>query len=315
VTDPAVLVGTETADDAAVYRLRDDLAVVATLDFFTPVLDDPYAFGQVAAANSLSDVYAMGGRPLLALSIVAFPVKTQPLRVLGEILRGGAEKAREAGCPLVGGHSIEDPEPKFGLSVVGTVHPDAIWRNAGARPGDALVLTKPLGSGILTTAIKKGALDADGVARVTAVMAALNAPGMEAGREAGGIHAATDITGFGLLGHLRGMLAASGVAARLRLGAVPVLPGVIEAAAAGTCPGGTRKNLENFGRTTSFEGAWSEAERLAVADAQTSGGLLFAVDPARADALEAALRRRGALAAARIGEVVAGEPGRIAFGR
>jgi selenide,water dikinase len=315
VTDPALLVGTETADDAAVYRLRDDLAVVATLDFFTPVVDDPFAFGQVAAANSISDVYAMGAKPLLALSILGFPVKTQPLAMMGEMLRGGALKAMEAGCPLVGGHSIEDPEPKFGLSVLGTVHPDEVWRNRGARAGDVLVLTKPLGSGILTTAIKKGALDADAVARVVAVMASLNAPGMEAGREAGGIHAATDVTGFGLLGHLRGMLEASGVAARLRLSAVPVLPGVLEAAAAGTCPGGSRKNLANFSRTTEFIGAWSEAEKLAVADAQTSGGLLLCVDPSKADALEASLRRRGALAAARIGEIVAGEPGRIRFER
>ncbi len=310
-----MLVGTETADDAAVYLLRDDLAIVATLDFFTPVVDDPYDFGAVAAANSLSDVYAMGAKPLLALSILGFPTKKLPLEVMGAIVRGGAEKALEAGCPLLGGHSIDDAEPKFGLAVVGTVHPDRILRNRGARPGDVLVLTKPLGSGILTTAIKRGSLDAEGTRRVVDLMKTLNASAADAVAEVGGVHAGTDVTGFGLLGHLRGMLLASGVAARLSLAAVPFLPGVRELARAGVCPGGSRKNLETFSKTTDFEGPWPEEDRLAVADAQTSGGLLLSVAPERADALEAALARRRAPCHARIGEVLAGAPGRVVFSR
>lgn len=309
-----MLVGTETADDAAVYRLRDDLAVIATLDFFTPVVDDPYEFGAIAAANSLSDVYAMGGKPVIALSILGFPVTKLPLETMGAILRGGAEKAAEAGCSLVGGHSIDDAEPKFGLSVVGLVHPDRILRNSGALPGDVLFLTKPLGSGILTTAIKRGTIEPALREFVCSVMKELNAAGAEAMEEVG-VRACTDVTGFGLLGHLRGMLRASGAAARLRLSAVPIINGVIEFARNGVCPGGTRKNLENFGKTTRFDGAWSEAEKLAVADAQTSGGLLVAVPPEKADAFAAALRKRGLENAARIGEVEAGEPGRIVFTR
>ena len=314
MTDPKVLVGTETADDAAVYRLRKDLAVIATLDFFTPVVDDPYDFGAVAAANSLSDVYAMGGRPIFALSILAFPTTKLPLATMGEILRGGADKAAEARCPLIGGHSIDDAEPKFGLSVVGVIHPDRILRNVGAKPGDALYLTKPLGSGILTTALKKGKLEAAGLKRVTDTMKALNAAAAEAAQEVG-VHAATDVTGYGLLGHLRGMLAGSEASAVLRLSAIPFLPGVFDAARAGICPGGTRKNLETFGKTTSFEGPWSEAEKLAVADAQTSGGLLLAVAPRKAAALERALARRGIDVYAPVGHVAGGEPGHITFVR
>jgi len=314
VTDPDVLVGTETADDAAVYRLREDLAVIATLDFFTPVVDDPFEFGAIAAANSLSDVYAMGGRPLLALSILGFPVTRLPPEMMGEIVRGGAEKAAEAGCPLLGGHSIDDAEPKYGLSVVGVVHPDRIPRNSGALPGDALFLTKPLGSGSLTTAIKRGRIEPGLREFVVKVMMELNAAAAEAMQEVG-VRACTDVTGFGLLGHLRGMLRASGCAARLRLAGIPVIRGVIDLAREGICPGGTRKNLENFGRTTTFHGAWSEAEKLAVADAQTSGGLLVAVPPEKAAAFGAALAARGLENAARIGEIEAGEPGRIHFTR
>ncbi len=312
ITDPDVLVGTETADDAAVYRLRDDLAVVATLDFFTPVVDEPFDFGSIAAANSLSDVYAMGARPVLALSILGFPLQKLPLATMGEIVRGGAEKAAEARCPLLGGHSIDDAEPKFGLSVVGVVHPDRILRNAGARPGDALFLTKPLGSGILTTAIKRKRIEPALRDFVVSVMKELNAAGAAAMEEVG-VRACTDVTGFGLLGHLRGMLRASGCAARLRLSATPIIHGVLDLAREGVVPGGTAKNLANFGRTTDFDGAWSDAERLAVADAQTSGGLLVAVPPERAEAFAAALAARGMENAARIGECVEGEPGRIRY--
>ena len=312
VTDRKVLVGTETADDAAVYRLRKDLAVVATLDFFTPIVDDPYDFGSIAAANSLSDVYAMGARPLLALSILGFPTTKLPLSVMGEIVRGGAEKAAEAGCPILGGHSIDDAEPKFGLSVVGVVHPDRILRNRGAKPGDALFLTKPLGSGILTTAIKRGRIEKPLLEFVVSVMKQLNAPAAEAAREVG-VRAATDVTGFGLLGHLRGMLIASRAAARLRFSAIPIIHGVLALARDGVSPGGTHKNLANFGRTTRFDGAWSEAEKLAVADAQTSGGLLLSVPGKKADALARALAKRGLEFASRIGEVEKGAPGRITF--
>jgi len=314
VTDPRVLVGTETADDAAVYLLRDDLAVVATLDFFTPVVDDPYDFGAIAAANSLSDVYAMGARPVLALSILGFPTTKLPLEIMGTIVRGGAEKAAEASCPLVGGHSIDDAEPKFGLSVVGTVHPDRILRNKGAKPGDALFLTKPLGSGILTTALKRGKLPADLQGFVVDTMKQLNAAASEAAQEVG-VNACTDVTGFGLLGHLRGMLRASGAAARLRLGAIPLIHGVLEFARDDVVPGGTKKNLANFGTTTRFDGSWSDAEKFAVADAQTSGGLLLSVPAAKADAMAEALRRRGLEHASRIGEIEAGEPGTIVFVR
>jgi selenide,water dikinase len=314
VTDPKVLVGLETADDAAVYRLRKDLAVVATLDFFTPIVDDPHDFGSIAAANALSDVYAMGAKPVFALSILGFPTTKLPLEVMGEILRGGAEKAAEAGCPLIGGHSIDDAEPKFGLSVVGVVHPDKILRNGGAKPGDALFLTKPLGSGILTTALKRGKLPKELLDFVVGVMKQLNASASEAALKIG-VAAATDVTGFGLLGHLRGMLLASGASARLRLGAVPIIHGVIDFAREGVFPGGTQKNLANFGRTTRFDGAWSEAEKLAVADAQTSGGLLLAVPKEKADALADELKTRGLEHAARIGEVEAGEPGSIVFVR
>jgi selenide,water dikinase len=256
----------------------------------------------------------MGAKPLLALSTLGFPITKLPLDVMGAIVRGGAEKAAEAGCPLLGGHSIDDAEPKFGLSVVGVVHPDRILRNRGAKAGDALFLTKPLGSGILTTALKRGKLPADLQAFVVGVMKELNAAGAEAAQEVG-VNAATDVTGFGLLGHLRGMLQASGVAARLRFGAIPLIHGVLDFARDGVVPGGSQKNLANFGKTTRFDGSWSDAEKLAVADAQTSGGLLLSVPAGKADAMAAALAKRGIEHFARIGEIEAGEPGTITFVR
>src|SRR5688572_10215648 len=254
----------------------------------------------------------MGAKPLLALSILGFPTTKLPLEIMGEIVRGGAEKAAEAGCPLLGGHSIDDAEPKFGLSVVGVVHPDRILRNRGAKAGDALFLTKPLGSGILTTALKRGKLPDDLRGFVVGVMKELNAAGAEAAQEVG-VHAATDVTGFGLLGHLRGMLQASGAAARLRFGAIPLIHGVLDFARDGVVPGGSQKNLANFGKTTRFDGSWSDAERLAVADAQTSGGLLLSVPAAKADAMAEALKKRGLEHFARIGEIEAGVPGAITF--
>ncbi len=309
VTDENVLVGTATGDDAAVYRLSPDLALVLTTDFFTPIVDDAYTFGAIAAANALSDVYAMGAKPLTALNLVAFPVQELPLQILEEILRGGADKAGEAGIAVVGGHSIDDHEPKYGLAVTGTVHPDRVVTNAGGRAGDHLYLTKPLGTGIIATAIKREIAPAAVVAQAVKTMLALNRDACEAMLEIG-VHAATDITGYGLLGHLRQLAFASGVAARIDARAVPVLDGTLELARAGAIPGGTQRNeayLSDWVRWPSNLGA---AERTILCDAQTSGGLLIAVEPARADALEAALRQRG-LPVALVGALEPGRPGTI----
>jgi selenide,water dikinase len=291
-TSPNLLVGTNTSDDAGVFRLSDDLALVQTVDFFAPVVDDPYWFGAIAATNALSDVYAMGGRPLTALNITAFPSATLSLDVLAEILRGGADKMREAGVTLVGGHTLDDDEPKYGLAVTGLIHPDRIITNAGGRAGDTLVLTKPLGVGIATTAIKRGVASDSLRERVTAQMATLNGPASEAMIEAGA-HGATDITGFGLLGHLGEMALASGLAATIHAEAVPFLPGILELAAAGIVPGGTLRNLEWLGDRVSLDPRIGEPLRLALGDAQTSGGLLIAIDPAAESALLHGLGRRG----------------------
>jgi selenide,water dikinase len=303
--DPNLLVGPETCDDAAVYRLAPDLALVLTVDYFTPIVDDPHAFGQIAAANALSDVYAMGGRPVAMLSIVGFPRDKLPMAVLGEMLRGGAEKAREAGVGVVGGHSIDDAEPKIGYAVVGTIHPDRVWRNVGARPGDALVLTKPIGTGIVSTAIKQGKAPPAAVAEATRVMAALNRDAAEAAR-AVVVHAVTDVTGFGLLGHLREMTVGSKVRARIRASRVPLLPDVPALAAAGFVPGGTRRNLQAVTDVVRWDPAIPEALRTVLGDAQTSGGLLVATPDG--EALLRELAARGHPAAACIGEVVADDP-------
>jgi selenide,water dikinase len=306
-------VGAETADDAAVYRLGPDLALVQTLDYFTPIVDDPYSFGAIAAANALSDIYAMGGTPLFALNIVGFPVNKLPLAVLKDILRGGAEKAREAGIGIVGGHSIDDAEPKYGLVCTGRVHPDRIWKNVGARPGDDLVLTKPLGMGIISTAIKREKAAPALIQRAIEIMATLNRGAADAVTAAGGADAVTDVTGFGLLGHLREMTAGSAAGARLRLGDVPVLEGVWDLAQAGLVPGGTQRNLQHLQATQAVEwGAGiTELEQLVLSDAQTSGGLLVAVPRARTAALLDHLRAARTPAAARIGEIVADPRGRI----
>jgi selenide,water dikinase len=241
--DPRVLVGHAGADDAGVYRLSDETALVLTTDFFTPIVDDPFDFGRVAAANSLSDVYAMGGQPLVALNIAGFPEGKVAPEVLGEILRGGAEMAREAGVAIVGGHTVNDAELKYGLAVVGTVHPDRVVTNAGARPGDALVLTKPLGTGALATALKREQLSSDGLARLTSVMTHLNREAAER-MLARGVHAATDITGYGLLGHAHEMAEASGVTLQIDAARVPAIEGALEAVAAGHVPGGAHTNRE-----------------------------------------------------------------------
>jgi len=308
-SDPNLLVGTNTADDAGVYRLSADTALVQTVDFFTPVVDEPYWFGAIAAANALSDVYAMGGRPLTALNIAGFPVGTLPLDALAEILRGGGDKAREAGVTIVGGHTVDATEPTYGLSVTGLVHPDRIFTNAGARDGDLLVLTKPLGSGIATTAIKGGKASASLKDEAIALMATLNRDAAEAMVEVGA-HAATDITGFGLLGHLAEMAAGSALAATVSARAVPVLSGVVELAEQGVVPGGTRRNLESLSDQLVFDPAVPEALRLVLGDAQTSGGLLIAIDPEGRPALLDGLRQRGATGAV-IGRLSQGVEGSI----
>jgi selenide,water dikinase len=308
-SDPRLLVGPETSDDAAVYQLTDDLAVVQSVDFITPVVDDPYTCGAVAAANSLSDIYAMGARPIFALNLVGFPTAKLPLRVLSLILQGGADKVREAGAAIVGGHSIDDPEPKYGLVVTGLVHPQKVVTNARAQVGDDLVLTKPLGLGIITTGIKLERVSAEAVDRAVRVMTTLNKSAAEAMVEVG-VHACTDVTGFGLLGHLHEMTSGSGVAARISLQAVPVLPEAWALVKEGVCPGGTKRNRQALeGKVTWAPGITEEAQ-LVLCDAQTSGGLLIAVPKAKSPTLIAALQAAQTLAAARIGEIIA-DGGRI----
>jgi len=312
-TDPRILVDAATRDDAAVFRLTVDRAIVATVDFFTPIVDDPYDFGRIAAANAFSDVYAMGGTPLLALNLVGWPRDTLPYELLGEVLRGGGDVARAAGAFVLGGHSIDDPEPKYGMAVVGEVHPDRITTNAGARPGDALVLTKPIGTGVLTTALKRDLLSEAELAPAVAAMTTLNAAAARA-MLAVGVHAATDVTGFGLLGHLHSLLEASGAAAEVTAQAVPLLPHARDMAARGAVPGGTQRNLTSLADAVSFAVGVEETTRVLLCDAQTSGGLLIAVPPDKTEALVTALAREQAPAAAVIGRVVAGPPGRVAVG-
>lgn len=288
------------------YRLSATEAIVETVDFFTPVVDDPFVFGRIAAANAFSDIWAMGARPLFALNLVGFPVGKLPMEVLGEILRGGADAAAEAGAPILGGHSIDDPEPKYGLAVTGLVHPEKVLRNVGARPGDQLLLTKPLGSGIVTTAIKRGVAEAGLVDRAVRVMAALNRRAGEALAASGAVHALTDITGFGLLGHAWEMAEGSAVAFRLRLASVPILEGVLALAAQDVVPGGTKANLAWVEPHVRFEAGVDGPARLALADAQTNGGLLAAIAPDRLEAVLEALRQSDVQAAV-IGEVVVSE--------
>ena len=302
--DPNLLVGSDTADDAGVYRLDARRALVQTVDFFTPVVDDPFKYGQIAAANALSDVFAMGGRPLTAMNLLGVPVDDVPPEVIAQILRGGASKVREAGCALVGGHTIRNPEPIYGLSVTGLVHPKRLLTNAAARPGDLLVLTKPLGLGIATTAIKRGIASVRLEKRAVALMCQLNRAG-PALAEARLVRAATDITGFGLLGHLASMCRASGVSAELHARSVPVLDREVLALIGKDCvPGGTRQNLETARGITVFEGAVPDTLRLLLADAQTSGGLLLCVPPRRLATVLAAFKTHRTACAAIIGRIV-----------
>jgi selenide,water dikinase len=308
--DPHLLSDFAHGADAAVYRLSDDLALVQTVDYITPIVDDPFAFGAIAAANALSDLYAMGARPVMALNLVGYPAKTLPLGMLGEILRGGAAKLAEAGACLGGGHSIEDLEPKYGLAVTGLAHPRRIVTNAGARPDDVLILTKPLGLGILTTGIDRRLVNGDAIERATRVMLQLNRAASEA-MLAAGVHACTDVSGFGLLGHLREMVAASGVGARVSLAAVPVLAEAWGLVEQDCIPDGTRNNLNYLADFVDWSPAVPAAARMLLCDAQTSGGLLIAVPRRRAEKLLRALRRAGIEPTAAIGTIIPEPKGRI----
>ena len=300
--DPRLLVGSATGDDAAVYRLADDLALVQTIDFFTPLVDDPFDFGRIAAANALSDVYAMAGRPVTAMNVVAFPLERLGGAVLREILRGGLEVVADAGASLVGGHSIDDPEPKYGLAVTGVVDPRAMVTNAGGRAGDVLVLTKPLGVGAIVTARKRGAADDDLLAEAVEVMTTLNAAASDAAVEAGA-HAMTDVTGFGLLGHLHGLARESGVAAEVVAADVPAIDGVADLLSdEEAVSGGSRRNGEYADGSTVYAADVPAWRCRLICDATTSGGLLVAVDPDRA----------GLVPGPVVGRLVAGEPGAIA---
>ncbi len=287
------------------YRLDDETAIIQTVDFFPPIVDDPYAFGQIAVANALSDVYAMGGRPLIALNIVGFPVAL-PKDILGSILVGGAHKAQEAGVLIVGGHTVDDEEPKYGLSVTGLVKPGDEVTNAGAQPGDRLVLTKPLGTGVITTAGKQGVAGQDVIDSAVEVMGTLNRDAAHAMTSVG-VHGCVDVTGFGLLGHLRGMTRASGVSANVELGAIPFISGARELAEQGVAPGGTHRNLESLESDVSWDDSVTDIEKLLLADAQTSGGLLISVPDSSASALINALEGHGVQTHAVIGSI--GESG------
>jgi selenide,water dikinase len=291
--DPNLLVGFSNRDDAGVYLLRDGLALVQTTDFFTPIVDDPYAYGQIAAANSLSDVYAMGGRPRTALTILCYP-EDGDLDVLERILAGGIDKMTEAGCTVAGGHSVRDTEIKFGYAVTGTVDPARVWTNAGARPGDKLLLTKPLGTGVITTALRAGEALDSWVDGAVAVMCRLNRAAAEAlSSLPGGVHGVTDITGFGLIGHAWEIAVASGVSLRFQSAAIELLEGAIECAAGGFVAGGLKKNRDFVGDCVSFAEGVTSDMRLLLFDPQTSGGLLAAVAPEQVAAAQQALRSAG----------------------
>jgi selenide,water dikinase len=309
VTDPNVLVGSSTADDAAIYKLSDELALVLTTDFFTPIVDSPRDFGRVAAANALSDVYAMGGKPLAALSIVGFP-DNLPAAVLGEILAGASAIANEAGIAIVGGHTIKSEEPIFGLAVVGTVHPQRVLSNAGAKPGDVLILTKPLGLGIISTTAKNDQDAQAAIGEAIGVMTTLNRAAAEALTRFE-VHALTDVTGFGLLGHLRNVTAASGVTAEVWLESVPVLAAARDYVRAGIAPGGTRANWKFLADWVEYAPDVSQDEQLLLSDAQTSGGLLAAVPEAKAAQIVRALAAAGTLASAAVGRITGEGNGKI----
>lgn len=310
--DPRLLVGHSTFDDAGVYELSPELALVQTVDYFTPVVDNPYDWGRIAAANALSDIYAMGATPITALNLLNFPVGSLDLAIAADVLRGGLDKIREAGAVLLGGHSVQDDEPKYGLAVTGIVDPRRIVTNAGARPGDSLVLTKPIGVGIVTTGLKRGLLSPEGAARVTELMATLNR-GAAAAMTAVGASACTDVTGFGLLGHIWEMARASCAGVVIDSDTVPVLAEAWPLLEAGAVPGGSRANQRHLDEQGAVEyaGSIDDAARAILTDANTSGGLVIAVREARLGELLDLLAQHGTLARSVIGRVVADHPGRI----
>jgi len=304
---PDLLVGTETADDAAAYRLNDEQALVATTDFFMPIVDDPFDFGRIAATNAISDIYAMGGKPILALAIVGMPINTLPMEAIQQILAGGASICSSAGIPLAGGHSIDAPEPIYGLVALGLVHPDKVKRNSQAHDGDVLILGKPLGIGILGSAMKKGVLDADGYRQLIDTTTQLNSVGQELAT-LDEVHALTDVTGFGLLGHLLELCRGAKLGAIIEAGKLPLLPAAIGFAQQGIGPGAIARNLASFGAEVSFAEQVPEWLRRIMADAQTSGGLLAAVAPGNADKVLARFHANGFSAAAVIGRMQAAAP-------
>jgi len=305
--DSRILSGLSLADDAGIYRLTDELALIQTLDFFTPVVDDPYTYGQIAAANALSDVYAMGGTPLTALNVAVYPTKTLPLSILSDILRGGSDKASEAGVSIIGGHTVEGTEPMYGLAVTGTVNPDRIVKPSGGQSGDVLVLTKPIGTGVIATALKAGAAKPEHVAEAARWMLRLNRTAADC-MNGVNAHSSTDVTGFGLIGHVSEMARASGLAVELDSAAVPALSGALQYATDGFVPRGGQSNLEHARVRTEFSLGVSETLRILMTDPQTSGGLVMAVAPAQVARLTANLKSTGDVAWT-IGRLVAGDPG------
>jgi selenide,water dikinase len=304
---PALMVGIETADDAAVYKLNDEQALIATTDFFMPIVDDPFDFGRIAATNAISDVYAMGGTPIMALALVGMPINKLPLDTIGKIIQGGESICAEAGIPIAGGHTIDSVEPIYGLVVLGLVHPSKVKRNADARAGDVLVLGKPLGVGVLSAALKKDQLDADGYAAMVANTTKLNKPG-KALSELSGVHALTDVTGFGLLGHLLELARGAQLTARLDMARIPLLPGVEALAHAGYFTGASGRNWDAYGHDVELQDGITDTQRVLLTDPQTSGGLLVSCDPGSVDEVLDLFRREGFGAAAVIGSMETGAP-------
>ncbi|WP_341910523.1 selenide, water dikinase SelD [Polaromonas sp. YR568] len=302
---PQLLVGIETADDAAVYQLNDEQALIATTDFFMPIVDDPYDFGRIAATNAISDVYAMGGTPIMALGLVGMPINVLPLETIGAILRGGQDVCRDAGIPIAGGHTIDSVEPIYGLVVMGLVHPSRVKKNSGARAGDVLILGKPLGVGILSAALKKEALDAQGYARMIAVTTQLNKPGIAlAAME--GVHALTDITGFGLLGHGLELARGANLKMELQMDSIPLLPGVLDLAGRGMVTGASGRNWAAYGHEVLLPAGLGAAQQALLSDPQTSGGLLVSCAPEIADEVLACFHSQGFAEARAIGRMLEG---------
>lgn len=301
-----LLVGIETSDDAAVYKLNDEQALIATTDFFMPIVDDPYDFGRIAATNAISDVYAMGGTPIMALALVGMPINKLPIDIIGKIIKGGESICAEAGIPIAGGHTIDSVEPIYGLVVMGLVHPSKIKRNADAKAGDVLILGKPLGVGVLSAALKKDALDPDGYATMIASTTKLNKPGI-ALSNLSGVHALTDVTGFGLLGHTLEMVRGAGLTAKLNMGKIPLLSNVLQLATDGFVTGASIRNWDAYGHDVILGNDISAVQKALLTDPQTSGGLLVACDPASVAEVLALFAREGFAHAAVIGEMTAGE--------